>query len=427
MNQSPESTSENPWKQFASLPKPDLKSLGIAGALFALGSLALPLSFFRPWIAAVLWVVLLFGGFWLTRRISSGARLTLATSVLAFLFSYFDPSLGAVAAALSMGLLGGAFLQTITRKFWIPVLLAAAAAGAAYAVTQDWMLALTALILLPAVLLLSVATNMGEYRTTAVCYALGGFLLAVVVLFLVWVWRTSGTVSLNAVRNLLDSWQNQVIQSQVALREDYIASIRQMIQDNPSWSADQISYAQTIINGISQTLSDEVITDSVARVFNLFPAFVCVLCAIPAFLGQKMLTAAYVSQGMSRVVTPESEFFTMSVPAAVLYIVSMLVTLLFSSSFSVPVTVVSNLCIILLPGFLVLGVRSFVTRFSALRGNIRGVLIVLILVMLCCMSYNAFLLIALYGAYERILLAVRRRLLGKLRNHDDSDDSSGPL
>lgn len=425
MNQSPESASENPWKQFASLPKPEPKSLWIAGALFALGSLALPLSFFQPWIAVLLWAVLLLGGFWLTHRLRSGAWLTLAASVLAFLLSYFEPSMGAVTAALSMGLLGGTFLQTATRKFWIPVLLAAAAAGAAYAVTQNLALALTALSLLPAVLLLSVATCMGEYRTTAVCYAMGGFLLMALVLFAVWVWRTSGTVSLDAVRALLDSWQKQAIQSQVALREDYIASVRQMLLENPAWNAEQVSYAQSVIDKIGQVLSDEAITDSVAGIFNLLPAFVCVLCAIPAFLGQKMLNVAYISQGMSRAVTPEAEFFTMSVPAAVLYIVSMLVTLLFQSSFHVAVTVMNNLCVILLPGFLVLGMRTLVARFSALRGNMKGALIVLILVMLCCMSYHAFLLIALYGAYERILLAIRHKLREKQQG--DSDDRGGPF
>ena len=114
----------------------------------------------------------------------------------------------------------------------------------------------------------------------------------------------------------------------------------------------------------------------------------------------------------------------MSVPAAVLYIVSMVVMLLFPSSFSIPVIVASNLCIMLMPGFLVLGTRFLFNRFFSAGGNARWVLVVIAVFLLCCLSYNAVFLGALLGAYERIWRAVRRRMSEKFKNQDSDNDHS---
>lgn len=426
MNSSPNAAvSENPWKQTESLPRPGAAPLAVAGVLYGLGSLAVPLSFLRPWVAMVFWALLMAGGFYLTRRMMSGARLTLVASLLACCVGMFVPAFGAVVAALSVGLLAGAFFETCTRRFWVLVLISAAAAAGVFALTRDWTFSLLAVSLLPASLLLGIFTRMGAYRTAAVGVALGGFLLWCLVLFLCWVGRTTGSVGLGAIRSVLDGWQNVLIEEQIAWRDEYIASLQEMIAENPTWNAAQIANVQLLIDALTQAMSTANITDMVASIFNLFPGVVFALCAIPAFLGQKMLNAAYATNGMGRVITPEAEFFTMSVPAAVLYIVSLAVMLLFPNSFSIPVIAAGNLCIMLTPGFSVVGARFLFRRFNGIRGNARwGLLIVAAFLFCClgCVTFNVIYLCSLLGAYERIYTAVRRRMADKLNRNQDSDN-----
>ena len=425
MNQSPNAAAaENPWKQSETLPRPGAGPLALACVLYGLGSLAIPLSFLQPWIAMVFWALLMVGGFYLTRRVTSGAKLTLAAAALACLVGLFIPAFGAVITALAIGLLGGAFFQTCTRQFWVLGLISAAATAGVFALTRDWTFCLLAVSLLPASLLLGAATRRGAYRTTAVGLALGGFLLWGLVLFLCWVGRTTGSVGLGAIRSVLNDWQNTLIQTQISWRDEHIAVFRETIADNPSWNAAQVANVEALIDVVMERMSDANIADSVAWIFNLLPGVVFALCAIPAFLGQKMLNAAYATNGMGRVITPEAEFFTMSVPAAVLYIVSMAVMLLFPSSFSIPVIVASNLCIMLMPGFLVLGTRFLFNRFFSAGGNARWVPVVIAAFLLCCLAYNAVFLGALLGAYERIYRAVRRRMAEKFKNQDSDNDHS---
>ncbi len=429
MNQSPNAAAaENPWKQSETLPRPGAGPLALACVLYGLGSLAIPLSFLQPWIAMVFWALLTVGGFYLTRRVTSGAKLTLAAAALACLVGLFIPAFGAVITALAVGLLGGAFFQTCTRQFWVLGLISAAATAGVFALTRDWTFCLLAVSLLPASLLLGAATRRGAYRTTAVGLALGGFLLWGLVLFLCWVGRTTGSVGLGAIRSALNDWQNTLIQTQISWRDEHIAVFRETIADNPSWNAAQVANVEALIDVVMERMSDANIADSVAWIFNLLPGVVFALCAIPAFLGQKMLNAAYATNGMGRVITPEAEFFTMSVPAAVLYIVSMAVMLLFPSSFSIPVIVASNLCIMLMPGFLVLGTRFLFNRFFSAGGNARWVPVVIAAVFLfCCLwsvIFNALYLCALLGAYERIWRAVRRRMAEKFKNQDSDNDHS---
>lgn len=414
MNQSPNAAaSDNPWKRPADLPRPGLPPLAVACVLYGLGALALPLCFLRPWVALVFWAVLTAGGLWLTRRMPSGLWMTLAAAAVACLAGLFIPAFGALITALAVGLAAGAFYVSCTRQWWVPVLIAAVAAGGVFALTRDWLFALLALSLLPAVLLLWLATRAGLGRTAAVGLALGGLLGWLLILFLCWVVRSTGALTIGEVRGVLGGWQDMLIAEQMKMRDEYIAMFREMIADNPTWSAAQVANVENLINLVLEGMSDAVITDTVARIFGLFPGMVFAVCSVPAFLGQKMLTAAYASNGMRRVITPESEFFTMSVPAAVLYTVSLAVMLIFPSSLSTPVIVAGNLCIMLMPGFVVLGVRFLFTRFFSTGGNVRWVIVLAAVLLCCCLTVNAVLLAGLLGAYVRVWTAVRRRMISK--------------
>ncbi len=412
MNVSQQTTAgdNNPWKRFADLQKPDKPTLGVAGAVFLLASASTSLAFRWTWLAALSWGLLTVGGFYLTRKAKGGAVMATVLSVIGCFLSMLSPAMGALVAAVTFGVMAGSFLQTVTRRFWLICLLSAVAAGITFAVTADWLAALCPLALLPAVLLLSVATNMGEYRTTAILYAAGGLLLSGVVLAVLWFVKTSGGFSLDAVRSLLDGWQNELLQAQIGWREEYIASVRQMIAENPAWNEEQIAYAESIITNINEIMSTELLAATVASLFDLLPAFGILLCLVPAYLSQKMLNGAYAGAGMQEVLTPESEFLTMSLPAAIIYIVTTFATLLFSGSGGTVYAVIANLSLILMLGFLVIGVRTFRTRLAMMPKPMKRTTLLMLLALACCAWSSIFQLVALYGAYERVISAIRHRM-----------------
>lgn len=420
---------QNPWDAIASRAIPPKGIRILSAILYVLACASVPLSFYNEWIALGACVLLSLGSFALTKRAKGGAWMTFALAVLAYVLpsALFEDSswlisVSALISALCVGVFAGSFLQTCTRLYWLPPILAALGAGIAFFVTRDWLLAVAALILLPASVLLSVATVRGSYRVTAICFATAGLLVGAVVLFLLWILRTAGTVSVEAVRGVLDGWRNTAVEVQVLIREEYLAGIARMIEENPSWSAEQLEYANSIVTSVRTVMSDEMLINSTAKIFNMLPAAVFIACAVPAFLAQKMLCGAYDSNGMRAVLTPESEFFTMSVPAAVIYVISAFVMLGFSSSLSTVVTVADNLCLMLMPGFLVLAVYQFRKRFiSARRGRLGWILFIAIA--LCCLSVTAIPLAALYGAYLRLFSAFRRRMADASDNPSDDDRS----
>lgn len=418
---------ENPWDDFASRTKPSRGNLILAAILFALGSAAVPLSFYNEWIALAAILVLNLGAFYLTKRAKGGAWMTFALAVLVYALPsalFVDASwlisVSALVSAVCVGVLAGSFLQTCTRLYWLPPFLSALAAGVAFAISRSWLVAASAVILLPAVILLSVATVRGAYRTTAICCATAGLLVGVIGLFLLWILKSQGAVSLDAVRGILDGWQKTALDVQIAVREEYLAEIARMIEQNPTWTAEQIEYANTLTTSVRTVMSDEALLNATAKLFNLIPAALFILCAIPSFLAQKMLNGAYDSNGMRAVVTPESEFFTMSVPAAILYTVSAFVMLGFTASLNVFVTVADNLCLMLMPGFLLLAIRNFRARFIAARSG-RLALIIFVAVALCCLSFMAIPIAALYGAYLRLFSAFHRRMAEKMNQDTDGD------
>ena len=162
-----------------------------------------------------------------------------------------------------------------------------------------------------------------------------------------------------------------------------------------------------------ELMSDNVIRQSMDALFQILPAMLILCCAIPAFLIQRLLNAAYSTNGLSEVVTPESEFFTMSLPSAVLYAVSLFLSALAVDGMGFVSMVAENLCLILLPGMLLLGIRYFKQRFGGNRGPRRWITVTLA-VILCCVMPTALYLGAFFGSYMRIMQAIQRAMKKKM-------------
>lgn len=423
MNQTSQTTasdSTNPWNQRSELPKPARGSEIFATILFFLASAALSFSTVHENVAIVAWGALIALGYFFTRHTRGLTGFLIVLSLLGAILpglvlplkmSYY-PAGGAIVSAVCVGCCAGAYCLTVSRRYWLLPLLSLAVGVAAFAVTHSWIVAAMALGLLPAIILLSVSTLRDEGCTTTVCYGIGGLLISVVALLAAWIWITYGSLSPNTLRGLLAAWKEAFVQAQIASRGELIALIEERMTAADA-TAETVETLESLKTSFMELMSDDMIRQSMDVVFQILPAVLMLCCSIPMFLAQRLLNAAYSTNGLSAVVTPESEFFTMSLPSAVLYAASLFLSALSADGIGFLSMVAENLCLILLPGMLLLGLRYFKQRFGGNRTRVRWLTVTLI-VLLCCVIPGALYLGAFFGAYMRIMQAIQRAMKKKM-------------
>ena len=85
-----------------------------------------------------------------------------------------------------------------------------------------------------------------------------------------------------------------------------------------------------------------------------------------------------------------------------------------------------NLSIILMPGLCVIGLQSIVATIRHAKGSNRIFLLLVAAFFVCC-SGGVFYMLAFWGAYGIVMLALQRRMVERIiqngRGGDSSDDS----
>lgn len=412
MNRDTSQNPNNPWTDRASLPAVSGKHLFTAALACFLCALGLPLSMLWEGVAFVL------VGVALVYLVAMGR--TPATTALIMITAIAATLLGGgvFAGAFVLGLIVGtaafAFLFTTARSTVFAVVLPALAAVACYALTRDVRLSLVALSFLPAGLLLSLATLTGKGRTTAICFAVGG-LLAVIVAWLVYaVYRKTGDFDGAHIRAFVENAREGMERLLFEARDRLLESAESAVKDTET---------QEAYDRFAATMSDDVLRRTVAGVFNVIPGLVAVACSIVAFEAQTLLNATYGSAGLSRVLTNAARFFTMSLSSAVLYCIAFLMTLFVSGS-SMVGAVAENLALILLPGFFMIGAQGFLLTLTRTKGNGRIPIFLILFALLCCCASGSMLyLVALWGAYGRVMYAIRNRIAAG--SNDQSQSNQG--
>ncbi len=412
MNQASNQNPINPWADRSSLPTVSGKHLLQAALVCLLCAAGLPFcllyeaaSFVLVGVAIVYLVTV--------GRTPATTALIMITAIAVTLLGG-GVLAGAFLLALIVGTAAFAFLFTTARTTVYAVALPVLAAALCYAVTRDLRLSLVALSFLPAGLLLSIATLMGRARTTAVCFAIGG-LLAVVLAWIVYaVYRTTGGFDGAHIRTFVENARGGMEHLLFEARDRILETAASAVKDTETKEA---------YDRFAQTMSDGVLRQIVAGVFNIIPGLVAVVCSVVAFEAQTLLNASYRSAGLSRVLTNAARFFTMSLSAAVLYCIAFLMTL-FVSGASMAGAVAENLALILLPGFFVIGAQGFLLTLTHTKGNGKiPILLILFVALCCCAGGSMFYILALWGAYGRIMYAVRSR--AETGANDQSQNNGG--
>ena len=393
----------NPWDKRDLLPSASPKYTVLASLIALLSSVGLGLCGRVAWIAPLI-TAILFAYVVFAARSPATVTVVLLTAMLGLTFGFEGAS---VVLSLIVGGMTLAYLMTVLKRSYPALLLPLAGFAISFAVSQDWQTSLLALSFLPAALLLSVATVGGKGRTTAICYTEVGYLISLLVLLLFLVQRATGGIGREQILGFFEGIRASVTSEVLATRDGLLS----MIAEVPTESAKQLA----------EQMAAFYSEDVVSLLFNMLPGVAVILCSILAFDAQMLLGVHYVNSGWKDVVTKEYRFFTMSVTAAVLYTLTFVLSL-FISPLTMAGAVIQNVSMILLPGFLVLGARSIAVSFARARGGMRIFLILLFGALFCC-SGGGFSLIAIWGAYDRVMVALHKKLSEKIREMGGGDHS----
>ena len=401
---------KNPWSDRESLPTVAPRHILLAAIACLVCALCLPLCA-NEWIALGALAVL-FAYVAIAVRSPVAVTLVLVTAVAAVIVGGGSFTYGAIFLSLAVGTATCSYLATVVRLPFLALILPIVAGAVAFLLGADILVCLLSLAFLPAATLLAVATRKGCDRTTAICYTIAGLLVSLVAVLLILVYQEYGHIGRNAIVGYVDTLRNGTLQTLVLLREELLASTSQAVQD----AATKEAY-----DSLAVMMSDETLSELVSIVFNVLPAMAVALCSIVAYEAQGMLNTLYYNTGLRSVVTPASRIFSMSVTAAVIYLLTFILSLVIPSS-SIVSAAVQNICLMLLPGFCVLGVQSAFVSLAQAKGGMRVFLLLFFGSMLCCYTGGALYIVATWGAYGRVMQAIRKKLLEKMdRNRNGGD------
>ena len=407
MNNAPETQEfENPWRDRSALPTVELKYRVVAAIACFVCALAIPMAFdalVAPFLTAALFAAVVF--FARTRK---NLLLPLISAVILSLL--FGVSGAAIFLAAVLGTALTAYLITVQPRGYACAVLPLLALAAAYLWTRDFWISLLALSFLPAAILLAVATLAGKRRTTAICFALGGWLITALVMLAVVLYRIYGKLDAEVIQTSIDALRAWFVQQMMPLREIFAAMQEVEADAQNEWIGELYRLAAT------PEAWNQLVTQVFQILLGVTPALIAVCCSIIAFEAQSFLNATYQRTGLSDVLTLEATAFTMSVTAAVLYGLSFLLTLTVPES-SMASVVMQNLSLMLMPGFCVIGVRDIAQAFARARGNTRVLLILLFAAFFCCGASGSILyLLAMWGAYGTLTRMLRRKLMDKMQD-----------
>ncbi len=401
MNQNPfEMEIENPWKNKESIPYPKFVRLLPAALVYVLAALTL-VFFYIEGFAIAAFVGLCVGIIYLVRMPRMVIPVLLCGFIPVVLAQSF--SVGALVLGVIAGTASGALLFTSLQNPWRSLLLPAVVWTVAYVITRDGALSCLTLLTLPASAALTVATLRGERRTSAVCYTLGGFLLAILALLAVYFTQTYGSIDRDVIILHFENQRAWIVDMIVAVRDEMIAMLAEQGQGD-------------VVTALQTYMSREMLTELVAMLYNVLPAIVIVVCSIAAYFSQTLLVSSYFTLGMKQMLTPLTLTFTMSLTSSILY----LVTFFFSSFIPAGgmfAAVMQNFSIILTPGLFLVGYAAFAFRVHMAKGMSKFLYIFLIVAILLFSPWMIFSLLAFFGALSIILASIGAHMIGKMKDH----------
>lgn len=417
MNEEPNMREEpaaagNPWENPVALSKVPGGYLALFTLLWILSSMLIPLADKVDFVLPA-GIAISVGLFFLTRKKVSAAVLTMVGTALLLQFTFYGAYLGAVLLAAVVGTLTGAYLFTCRKFFWLVPVGAIVAGGLTYLYTENLTRALFCAVLLPAALLLGTATLRGEWRRSAIRFALIGVLLGIVAAAIWYVIDRFGVFNRESLVTLSNGWKGQTERILFSWRDELFRAVREQYAGDATAQSTLAKAEETI----RSQWSDATLANAASLSQIILPAVILIFCQAVAYLAQKLLSAAYRTVGPKEVVQLENEYLTASVPAAILFMLTFLISIFGDAADSLFFAVSENIFLFFLPALLIVGFRVYLGRLVHATPIGRMFLLVLSLAILCCSFRSALALLGLMGAWNAIAGAISRA--SKNRMQDD--------
>ncbi|MBQ7173590.1 MAG: hypothetical protein IJR88_05700 [Clostridia bacterium] len=312
---------------------------------------------------------------------------------------------GAFFLALYVAVAAGASL-TLLKKTPVFSLLASALAFGLSALVSGGLLAraLPALFALPAYLLLALAHFRKERRSIQVLAAQSGFLLVALALTAAYFIKTYGALNRETILGVMDGFREQFLETLRLLRTELNATFAEAGLEIPA--------------AVQSLLEDATLSSFVQTVTVLLPGVAAALCGVAAFFGQSLFLTIRQREDDEFAKTPDAVLFSMGIPSAVVYLVSLLLTI-FLDTGSLAYAVAENLSIILLLPFCFSGFQRVIALMFLAPKGMRWLFLLLFFALSCCLSVGVVELLALYAAFDAVFAPIRKKVLSRKNGADD--------
>ena len=399
----------NPWHERKDFPNWRETRLIPAAVLFLLSCLSFPLSAVR--FAPILIAPFLIGGMgWLTWKRHGGFLLTLAFAAILYSVPVWGASFGFLILAASVGVFSGAYLFTVQGRPYLPLAGAAIAFAVSWAITKNPITACLSFLPIPAAFLLGFGVLFGERRLASIAFATVGLFLPLGAVAVWYVIHQEGAFNASAILSITTRWK----ESLNAFLTEHPKVVRWIL---PKSASDA---------GTTATVLGQAVSPAAIKTFNLIPAILIVVCEIPAFLAQKLLTSAYTTNRLGRVVGLESEIFAVGLFTVILWLFTFLLSLFGTPTANLFFATIENVHYLLLPVVIVPGIGSVKQWYLHASVSSRMFLGIMGAALLRYSPLTMLSLLGLFGAYGAIMQAIRRALLRKIQGQfRGGDDQNG--
>lgn len=407
-DQRPPEQAQSPWKDCAALSEVASKYKALALIAIAVCSLGLP--FLNHTIVAPCLIALLFGAVVLLARARRTVIFLLVSSAIVSML--FGMAIAAVFLGLIVGCAASTYLFTVDKKGYAcgAILIPALVSVLVFLITRDVIASILSLAFLPAAALLAFATLTDRGRTTAICYAMGGFLLTALAMIAVLVYQYQGELTVEALQRGVDGAREAFADLLIRARDLMVQMLTEMADEQT-----KVAYEQML-----EMASDSLLRDVAGQIFTLLPALLTVTCSVLAFEAQVFLNASYRRSGLEAVLTENATRFTMSLTASMLYLIGFLLMIVLPME-SVACSAAQNLTLILTPGLCLCGLMDLRILLIRAKGGTKAVLIVLLVSVLSCTGVSAIYMLAFWGAYAKIVTVLKQKMIEKMNGMHGPD------
>jgi hypothetical protein len=266
----------------------------------------------------------------------------------------------------------------------------------------------------PAAVLMALATVRDVGRTSTVLYTVGGFLISIVAFLCILLFKLYGAVSFDLLVHFVEELRVALVE---ALRGTGYLLWDLFVQsaEEAKVTAEQM---EAVRNAYETAFNEANLQVLVNSVVGLAPAWIFIPTVTLAYGAHLFLLRRYYNTAWRSMMTPASCTVTVSATASVLYFVCFLIVI-FIPRDSLFLMAVRNLFLILMPGLCLVGVHTIVFQVRRARGWFGVIWILLLAAMLCCAGFSSLYLLALWGAYAVVSVAIRKKILQKMKDMDN--------